>query len=289
MGQAIYWTSIVCLLVASLLSVFSLSFSSVGAGLTTQERIQLNALAADITTQQPQSEALLDSVQPLEEAIDNTTDTIQRNKDVDVPTLEQCQEALDSYYPLLEQRVNNLDGLLDELDLTRLNQLIPTLDNAEQLVENLATSFQNTGVVQVIQEGSFLMGNGANETFEFVNMTYSLREMLFPGGARLYFVNIPPSVENLLIQTVDTEATLVLYAWHPPLLEATGLMQTPAEDAILDGQRGKIQVTPTPIVFNQRRYDLQNGRIELVDTRSNFTEGDVVGILETIEMNVGYL
>lgn len=288
--MAIYWASLACLFVASLLAIFSFSFSSVGAGLTTQERIQLNALAGNITTQQSQSQTLLSSVDPLQQAVDNTTDTIQRNKDLDIPTLIQCEEGLGSYFPLLEQRVTSLDALLDELDLTRLDQLGPALDSTEQLVQTLAASFQNTGVVQVIQDGTFLLGNGANETVEFVNMTYSLREMLFPGGARLYFVRIPPSEENLLIDTVGLEeATLVLYGWYPSLLEATGLMQTPAEDAILDGQRGKIQVTPTPVVFDQRRYDLENGRIYLVDTGRNFTQGDVVGVLRTIEMNVGFL
>ncbi len=288
--MAIYWVSLACLFVASLLAIFSFSFSSVGAGLTTQERIQLNALAGNITTQQQQSQTLLESVEPLQQAVDNTTDTIQRNKDLDIPTLIQCEEGLGSYFPLLEQRVTLLDALLDELDLTRLDSLGPALDSTEQLVQTLATSFQNTGVVQVIQDGTFLLGNGANETVEFVNMTYSLREMLFPGGARLYFVRIPPSEENLLIDTVGLEeATLVLYAWDPPLLESTGLMQTPAEDAILDAQRGKIQVTPTPVVFDQRRYDLENGKIYLVDTGRNFTQGDVVAVLRTIEMNVGFL
>lgn len=285
-----YWASIGLALTAFLLSIFAFSFSAIGAGLNQGERIELNQAAQNITLTLISSEELLQSVEPLQLAIDNTSETIDLNKQRDIPVLDQCQESLASFYPLIQAKADQLDQGLDGVNLNLLNELNPLLDAASQLVETLANDFSNTGQIQILQDGTFFMSNGANQTYEMVNMTYSLREMLYPGGARLYFLQIPPNPDNLLIETVagEEEASVVFWGWYPPLLLG-GLSQMPTEDAILDGQRGKIQVTPTPIVFNQRRYDLQNGEIELVDTGRNFTVGDVVRVLETIELNVGYV
>ncbi len=289
MRQPIYWASAGLIAIAVLLSIFAFSFSSIGAGLTNEERVELNVIATNISVQTTQSEALLNSVQPLQFAIDNTTNTININKVQDIPTLQQCQESLATFFPLLELKADAIHAGLDGINLAALDVLGPLLDTTEMMVQTLANDFGNTGQVQVLQDGTFLMSNGGNLD-ESVNMTYSLRQMLFPGGARLYFIQIPPNPDNLFINTTDGlgEASVVFWEWYPPLLLG-GLSQTPTEDAILDGQRNKIQVTPTPVVFDQRRYDLLNGRIELVDTGRNFTAGDVVRVLRTIELNVGYL
>lgn len=287
--MVLYWVTGITLGIAATLSLFSFGFSSIGgAGLASQERIRLNGAVNNITIQQQQSQQLLDSTIVLQYAIDNTTDTIEQNVRIDVPTLEQCEESLESFYPILQERVDSLNADLDSVDLTALDQLGPAVDAVEILVENLATAFQYTGVVEVLQQGTFLMGNTANYTFENVNMTYSLRQMRLSGGARLYFLQIPPNPDNLVIRTTDglSEASVTFFDWYPPL--ALDAVQVPAQDSILDGQRYKIRVTPTPVIFNQRRYTSQ-GHITLVDTGRNFTEGDVVRVVETIEMNVGYL
>lgn len=285
----IYGVSTILVIITFLLAIFAFSFSSVGAGLENDERAELNQLKLNISVLKTESELLLMSVEPLQSAIDNTSETITGNKLRDIPTLEQCESSLGSFYPIIQNSVDVLNAGLDTIDLTRLAILVPLVDSAESLVQTLANDFSNTGQVDILQEGTFFMSNADNLVDEYVNMTYSLRQMRFPGGARLYFIQIPPSPENLLIQTVTgVEATVVFWGWFPPLLLG-GLTQTPTEDAILDAQRVKIQATPTPVIFNQRRYDLQNGRIEIVDTGRNFTSGDVVRVFQTIELNVGYL
>lgn len=290
MGQPIYWATTALLAVATILAVVALSLAPLSGGLTSDERIELNILRNNISILQVESEMLLDSTVPLQQAIDNTSDTIELNKRRDVPRLQQCQDLLNEFFPLIVGRSEELNNELMGFDLTRLNVLQPLLDSAEMTVSALAASFQYTGIIQTLQSGTFYMAN-FDEPTELTNMTYNFKEMQLPGGARLYFIHVPPNPDNLLIQTVDGTgvAAVVFTGWYPPLPLGQGLSQTSHTDPILDQQRAKLQVTPTPIIFKERTYDLGNDQIIIRDTSRNFTVGDVVRVLQDIEMNVGYL
>jgi len=290
MGQPIYWATVAILATATLLSVVTYSLSPLTGGLTSNERIQLTLARNNISDQQTESQTLLDSVVPLQQAIDNTSDTITQNKLHDVPTLQECEDLLNEFFPSIVAKSNELNEGLMSFDLSRLDVLEPLINNAEASVAALAVSFQFTGIIETLQMGTFFMSN-FEESSESVNMTYSLNQMLFPGGAKLFYIHVPPNPDNLLIQTVTgaVDAAVVFSDWWPPLTLGGGLLLTPHTDPILDDQRAKLQVTPTPVIFNVREYDLANDRIVMRDTSRNFTVGDVVRVLRDIEMNVGYL
>lgn len=290
MGQPIYWATAAFLSIAALMAVVALSLAPLSGGLRSDQRIELNVLRNNISLLQVESEMLLDSTVPLQQAIDNTSSTIELNKRNSIPTLQQCQDTLNDFFPLIVTRSEELNSQLMNFDLTRLDVLQPLLNGAEMAVSALAASFQYTGVIETLQSGTFYMAN-FDEPTELTNMTYNLNEMQLPGGARLYFIHIPPNPENLLIQTVSGSdaAAVVFTGWYPPLPLGQGLTQTPHTDPILDEQRAKLQVTPTPVIFKERTYDLANDQIIIRDPSRNFTVGDVVRVLQDIEMNVGYL
>lgn len=285
------WWPLSLVIFAALLSIAAFSMSAVGAGLSHEERIELYTARVNITNQQVEAALFLSSLTDLQGAIDNTSQAITLIKERDVPTLVECQSALDSFYPLVESRVQTLESQLDAFDMSTLNSLNPLVDDLENMVQSLASTFDYVGVVTTLQEGTFHLANTANATSEFIVMSYSLKKIQIRGTAELYFIVIPPIPGAILqIETVDYGATAsVLFSnWDPPLLLG-GLTQTPTEDAILDHQRGKLQVTPTTVLFNQRRYNLLAGEIEIVDTERNFTQGDLVRVTDAIELNVGYL
>ena len=287
--QPIYWASIGLLAAACILAIAAFSLS-IHAGLNTNERIELNAARMNISEQQTTSKAILEASKPYQAAVDNTSDVIEQNKLRDVPTLQECQRILDESAALLAEKTQALQQQLETFDLTRLDVLPPLIDAAEESVEMLAMDFQYTGVLNVLQTGTFLLYNEANQA-ENINMTYTLEQMQFPQGARLYFIRVPPSTENLEIQTVTgPTAALVFGDWFPPLALGGGLSLPPTHiDPILDDQRGRIDTTPSRLVFKQREYDLEEQIITVRDTTGNFTVGEQVRVRFEISMNVGFL
>lgn len=288
--QIVYWVSISFFVVACALSIAAFSLS-IRAGLTTEERIELNAARINISAQIIESEVLLEVTVPYQMVIDNTSALITQNKLQDVPTLQECESILMQSAAALATKVQALQAQLDLFDLTPLDALPPLVDAADNSVEALAMAFQYTGVIQELQAGTFLMWNEANMT-EYVNMTYSLVQMLFPGGARIYLIRIPPNGQILTIETIEgaPNAAIVFGDWFPPLALGGGLSLPPAHiDPILDEQRGRIDTTPSRLVFKQREYNLEEQIITIRDTANNFTVGEQVRVHFEIEMNVGFL
>lgn len=287
--QSILWASIGLLVVACILSIAAFSLS-ITAGLTNNERIELNEARLNISQQRVTSKIVLEASKPYQEVVDNTSAVIEQNKLRDVPTLVECERILDESAVILAEKTRALQEQLDDFDLTRLDVLPPLIDAAEESVEMLAMDFQYTGVLNVLQTGTFLLSNEANEA-ENVNMTYTLEQMQFPQGARLYFIRVPPSTENLEIQTVDgPSAALVFGDWWPPLALGGGLSLPPTHiDPILDEQRGRIDTTPSRLSFKQRKYDLTEQIITVRDTANNFTVGEQVRVRFEISMNVGFI
>lgn len=291
MTQPIYWASSILLGIAFVLSFVAFLLAPISGGLNNDQRIQLNIITNNITTQTVEADALLESSTPLLEAVDNTSATINLNKIHDVPVLEQCEEALNGFFPIIVTKSETLyQGLLD-FDLSRLDVLQPMLDSLEASVMSLAATFQYTGVVDVLQSGLFAMAN-FDDLSERVNLTYELTQMQLPAGARLYFIRVPAQPSVLLnIETVMglEGAAIVFTDFDPPLPLGQGLVATAHTDPILDAQRDKIQVAPTFVSFTERTYDLANDRIIIRNPSQNFTLGDIVGVTQDLEMNVGYL
>jgi hypothetical protein len=297
-NQALYWTTIALAIVSTILGTTALFLHlSADVGLSNTDRTMLVRNGALLLDLEQRTENITEALQPVNQTLQNTTVVLNELQNEVLPSVEACHDALQANVPPLQMQAQDKLEQLIELQsglAARFAGLQPKIDQVTQSTEQLAMSVNETGIVQEYQTGIFIMVNDANATLEqSPPLEYTLKSITL-GSAELFFIEIPPSSEWLRVDTVGPVASVRLTDWTPPVLAGvapyTGLVGVPTTDHILDRQRLKIGVAPSGVLFEHREYDDVTGDIVWSAAPGvQFTSGDIVQVVDFIEMNIGFL
>lgn len=250
------------LLFSTLLSIATLSLYR-GAGLSTEERILFNSIVNNYTGEFATTQALWNSLEPLELVLNNQSVTNLKN--YDIPNIADCVKNVDSFMATLLTEAAVVDTAISAITIPVFQ---PSLTILQSMVSLLP---QKLGLITVHTTGSMQWANAANET-EFVNGVYRLESFNLDHSIELYYVRIPNLNYHLTISTPTTE--IVMKDWVPPLYEQT--LQSPS--AVESENTDDIAILPGVLRFTRRLYDLPNGRIIWSTSQGNITAGNVVAL-----------
>jgi hypothetical protein len=272
-------THIILLVTAVVISIASVALYK-GFGLSTADRLRLNAYINANPLQLSQSMQLLALTQPLETYLEST-----RRFEIPVPSIVECKQILDASIPTLITESNALSAQLATVNIPSPTAQLNTL---QQMLDLLPLY---TGRVTEIQRGncSLLTANreavGGEEKEVFLEYAVE-RVLLFASGAGeqegIYYIRVF-SNNNYLTILNDTEATIEFVNWNPPL----GLYGVNGTAAALFQQQS-IAVAPggpNGVRFTLREY-ISSERIVFRDLVHNLTAGSIVQVVSDLEMQI---
>ncbi len=270
-------THIVLLIGAVVISIVSFALYK-GFGLSTAERIELNAHINANPQQLLQSAQLLALTQPLEVYLEDT-----KRFEVPIPTIVQCKQILDASIPTLIDESNALSTKLATVIIpsftTQLSALSAMLA-ALPLYTGRATELQRGGCRLVARSaGDEDAGGGIG-----LNHTYSLDEITLQNGVFVYYIRVFSNGNYLYIAN-DTAAVIEFIDWDPPL----GLSVNGTRQLLFDNQQFSLAVAPggpNGVRFTIREY-ISSDVIRFSDPLHNLTAGSIVQVVSDLEMSIG--
>lgn len=268
-------THIVLLIGAVVISIVSFALYK-GFGLSTAERIELNAHINANPQQLLQSAQLLGMTQPLEVYLEDT-----KRFEVPIPTIVQCKQILDASIPTLIDESNALSAKLATVIIpsftTQLGALSAML-TALPLYTGRATELQR-GNCSLVSLGPAGFAGGPSVTH-----TYSLDEITLQNGVFVYYIRVFSNGNYLYIAN-DTAAVIEFIDWDPPL----GLSVNGTRQLLFDNQQFSLAVAPggpNGVRFTIREY-ISSDVIRFSDPLHNLTAGSIVQVVSDLEMSIG--
>ena len=265
-------THIVLLIGAVVISIVSFALYK-GFGLSTAERIELNAHINANPQQLLQSAQLLALTQPLEVYLEDT-----KRFEVPIPTIVQCKQILDASIPTLIDESNALSAKLATV-------IIPSFTTQLGAVSAMLTALPlYTGRATELQRGGVrLVARGAGNE-NGLNHTYFLDEITLQNGVFVYYIRVFSNGNYLYIAN-DTAAVIEFIDWDPPL----GLSVNGTRQLLFDNQQFSLAVAPggpNGVRFTIREY-ISSDVIRFSDPLHNLTAGSIVQVVSDLEMSIG--